>query len=196
MAKRCLDLLLALVGLVLLFPLFLLIALWIKIDSGGPILFRQERVGRGGIPFRILKFRTMSPGAEDQVLTIDYNRRVTRVGRFLRKHKLDELPQLLNVVLGEMSLVGPRPEVREYFKLYPADVQRTMILFRPGVTGPGLLLLFNESAFLSRSADPHQTYVSELIPIKARFIMQYAAHNSIIGDLRLIFCTLLKVVRS
>jgi lipopolysaccharide/colanic/teichoic acid biosynthesis glycosyltransferase len=196
MAKRCLDLLLALIGLVLLFPIFLLIALWIKTDSGGPILFRQERVGRGGIPFLILKFRTMSPGAEDQVLTIGSNGRVTRVGRFLRKHKLDELPQLLNVVLGEMSLVGPRPEVREYFKLYPADAQRTMIRFRPGVTGPGLLLLFNESAFLSHSADPHQTYVSKLIPIKARFIMQYAAHNSIIGDLSLIFCTLLKVVRS
>jgi lipopolysaccharide/colanic/teichoic acid biosynthesis glycosyltransferase len=199
MAKRALDLLLAFGGLILFFPIFLLVALWIKIDSAGPILFRQERVGRGGVPFRILKFRTMQPtaGAEKQgYLATDDAVRVTRAGRFLRRHKLDELPQLFNVVLGEMSLVGPRPEVREYFELYPLDAQRAMIRFRPGVTGPGMLLLFNESEILGCSADPHRTYTSELIPIKARCIMQYAMHNSMLGDLRLIFCTLGKVVHS
>jgi len=139
----------------------------------------------------------MQPGAEDQgSLSTDDDVRVTRAGRFLRRHKLDELPQLFNVVLGEMSLVGPRPEVRQYFELYPPDVQRAMVRFRPGVTGPGLLLLFSESEILGRSADPHQTYVSELIPIKAQCIMQYAMHNSILGDLRTIISTVRKVIHS
>lgn len=195
MAKRTLDLLLSLGGLVLLFPIFALVALWIKADSVGPILFRQERVGLGGAPFRILKFRTMQLNAEEQgSLTIGGDLRVTRAGRFLRRYKLDELPQLFNVVLGEMSLVGPRPEVREYFELYPPDAQRAMINLRPGVTGPGLLVLFNESELLDRSADPHRTYTSELIPIKAHYIVQYAAHNSVLGDIKIILCTLRKVV--
>jgi lipopolysaccharide/colanic/teichoic acid biosynthesis glycosyltransferase len=197
MAKRALDLLFAFGGLVPLFPIFVLLALWIKIDSAGPILFRQERVGRGGVPFRILKFRTMHLKAEEQGrLTIGDDLRVTRAGHFLRRHKLDELPQLFNVLLGEMSLVGPRPEVREYFELYPPDAQRAMFSLRPGITGPSLLVLFNESEILGRSADPHRTYTSELIPIKARCIVQYATHNSILGDLRMILCTLRKVVAS
>jgi lipopolysaccharide/colanic/teichoic acid biosynthesis glycosyltransferase len=195
MAKRAFDLLLALAGLVLLFPILVLVALLIKVDSGGPILFRQERVGLGGVPFRIFKFRTMQVDAEEQgSLTIGNDPRVTRAGCFLRRYKLDELPQLFDVVLGQMSLVGPRPEVREYFELYPPDAQQAMISLRPGITGPSLLVLFNESELLGRSADPHRTYTSELIPIKARYIVQYAAHNSVLGDIRIIFCTLRKVV--
>ena len=195
MAKRAFDLLLALGGLILLFPIFVLVALWIKADSAGPILFRQERVGLGGLPFRIFKFRTMQVNADERGrLTIGDDRRVTRAGRFLRRHKLDELPQLLNVVVGEMSLVGPRPEVREYFEHYPLDAQQVMISLRPGITGPSLLVLFNESEILGHSADPHLAYTSELIPIKARYIVQYGTHNSVPGDLKMILRTLRKVV--
>ena len=195
MAKRTLDLLLSLGGLVFLFPIFAIVALWIKADSVGPIFFRQERVGLGGAPFRILKFRTMRVDAEKQgSLTIGDDLRVTLAGRFLRRHKLDELPQLFNVVRGEMSLVGPRPEVREYFELYPPEAQLAMMRLRPGITGPSLLL-FNESELLGRSADPHRAYASELIPIKARDSVEYAAHNSLLGDIKIILCTLQKVCR-
>src|SRR5262249_47320566 len=158
---------------------------------------RQERVGRGGRLFRICKFRTMQAHAEEQGnLTIGDDPRLTRAGRFLRKHKLDELPQLFNVVFGEMSLVGPRPEVRYYFEFYPPEAQRVMVSLRPGMTGPGLLALFNESEILQCSADPHRMYTCELIPIKARCILQYAMHRSIFGDLKMIMCTLRKVAHS
>lgn len=195
MAKRTLDFLLSLCGLVLLLPIFAIVALWIKLDSAGPILFCQERVGRGGAPFRILKFRTMQLNAETQgSLTIGDDLRITRAGRFLRRYKLDELPQLFNVILGEMSLVGPRPELREYFELYPLEAKLAMISVRPGVTGPGLWMLFNESKLLGQSVDPHQTYISELVPIKARDIVQYVAHNSVLGDVKIMLLTLRKVV--
>ena len=194
MAKRALDFLLSLCGLALLLPIFAIVALWIKVDSAGPILFCQERVGRGGVPFRILKFRTMQLNAETQgSLTIGDDPRITRAGRFLRRYKLDELPQLFNVIQGEMSLVGPRPELREYFELYPREAKVAMISLRPGVTGPGLWLLFNESKLLDQGVDPHQTYISEFVPIKTRDIVQYAAHNSVLGDVKIIFRTLRKV---
>jgi len=197
MGKRAFDLLLALGGLVVFFPILVLLGFWIKIDSRGPIFFRQERVGRGGVPFQILKLRTMHLNAEEKgTLTIGDDPRVTKAGRFLRKHKLDELPQLVNVVLGNMSLVGPRPEVREYLELYPPDAERAILSLRPGITAPGLLLLFNETEILGRSADPHQTYVSELIPIKARCAVQYATRNSMVEDLRVILCTIRKVIES
>jgi lipopolysaccharide/colanic/teichoic acid biosynthesis glycosyltransferase len=195
MSKRTLDVFLSLGGLVLLFPIFSLIALWLKANSAGPVLLRQERVGLGGEPFRILKFRTMQLDAERHGrLTIGDDLRVTRAGRFLRRYRLDELPQLFNVIVGEMSLVGPRPEPKEYFELYPLEAKRAIMSLRPGVTGPGLWLLFKESDLLSQSADPHRTYISELIPIKARDIVQYAAHNSVLGDVKIILCTLRKVV--
>jgi lipopolysaccharide/colanic/teichoic acid biosynthesis glycosyltransferase len=197
MGKRALDLLVASAGLILLSPIIVMLGIWIKIDSPGPVFFRQERVGRGGVPFHILKFRTLRVQAEEKGrLTIGADPRVTRAGRFLRKHKFDELPQLVNVVLGHMSLVGPRPELREYFELYPPDAIRAMLSLRPGITAPGLLMLFDESEILGRSADPHQTYISELIPIKARCAVQYATRNSTLGDLRLILFTIRKVVES
>jgi lipopolysaccharide/colanic/teichoic acid biosynthesis glycosyltransferase len=193
MAKRALDFVLALAGLIVLFPILAFIALWIKADSAGPIFFTQERVGLGGIPFRVLKFRTMRANAEDEgSLTIGNDKRITRAGRFLRKHKLDELPQLFNVVRGEMSLVGPRPEVREYFELYPAKAKEAMISLRPGMTGPYFATLFNEDEILGRSTDPHRTYTSELVVIKARHIVQYAADNSLMGDIGIILRTIRK----
>ena len=196
MAKRMLDFLLSLSGFVLLLPVFAIVAISIKLDSAGPILFRQQRVGLGGAPFWILKFRTMHPNAEKQGgLTIGDDFRVTRSGRFLRRYKLDELPQLLNVIVGDMSLVGPRPELREYFDLYPPDAKLAMTRLRPGITGPGLWMLFNENELLAQSADPQSSYISEIVPIKARDIVQYAADNSLLGDLKIILCTLGRVVR-
>jgi lipopolysaccharide/colanic/teichoic acid biosynthesis glycosyltransferase len=197
MGKRALDLLLAVGGLVVFFPFLVALGLWIKIDSPGPIFFRQERVGRGGAPFQILKLRTMHLNAEAEGrLSIGDDSRVTRAGRFLRRHKLDELPQLINVVLGTMSFVGPRPEVREYFELYPSDARRAIMRLRPGIAAPNSLMLFNESEMLGRSTDPHQTYVSEIIPIKARCALQYEAHNSMLDDMKVILSTLRKVAES
>ena len=194
MEKRAFDLLFALSALVFLSPIFVLAAFLIKADSAGPILFRQERVGLGGVPFRVRKFRTMHLNAEERgTITVYNDPRVTRVGRFLRRYKVDELPQLFDVMLGSMSVVGPRPEVREYFLLYPRDAQRAMISIRPGITGPSVLMSLNEGEVLRLSLDPHETYASELIPIKARYIVEYAAHNSLLRDLGIILCTLRKL---
>ena len=197
MSKRALDLVLALGGLVVFVPFLVIFGLWIKIDSPGPIFFRQERVGRGGLPFQILKLRTMQLNAEKSGrLTIGDDSRVTRAGRFLRRHKLDEFPQLMNVVLGNMSLVGPRPEVREYLEFYPPDARRAILSLRPGMAAPNSLVLFNESDILGRSADPHQTYISEIIPIKAHCALQYEMDNSLLDDLKVILRTLRKVGES
>jgi lipopolysaccharide/colanic/teichoic acid biosynthesis glycosyltransferase len=195
MAKRTFDLVLSLAGLAVLLPVFVIVAIWIMADSRGPVFFRQERVGFRGVPFLILKFRTMHVNAETQGnVALSNDARITRVGRFLRRHKLDELPQLLNVVLGQMSLVGPRPEVREYLHFYSPDAQRAMFSLRPGVTGPSLWAL-NESDLLSRGEDPVRTYTSELIPIKGQDTMRYAAHNSLLGDTKIIVRTLRLLVR-
>ena len=197
MSKRVFDLVLALGGLVVFSPFLVIFGLWIKIDSPGPIFFRQERVGRGGVPFQILKLRTMQLNAEKSGrLTIGDDSRVTRAGRFLRRHKLDEFPQLMNVVLGSMSLVGPRPEVKEYFEFYPPDARRAMLSLRPGIAAPNSLMLFNESHILGHSADPRRTYISEIIPIKADCVLQYERDNSLVDDLKVILRTLRKVGES
>ena len=137
MAKRSMDLLLSLLGLLVLAPLLLLIACWIKLDSRGPVFFRQERVGRFGVPFRIHKFRTMKDGAsiDGPSITVGADARITRAGRWLRQSKLDELPQLIDVVQGRMSMVGPRPEVPRYVALYPAELRAKVLSVRPGITG-------------------------------------------------------------
>lgn len=195
-AKRAFDLPFAMIALILLFPVFILTALLVKADSEGPILFYQERVGLRGVPFRIRKFRTMQLNAEEQgTITAHNDSRITRIGRFLRRYKIDELPQLIDVLLGSMSVVGPRPEVREYFLLYPPDAQLAIISMRPGITGPSVLMSPDEGELLRPSLDPHATYVSEIIPIKARHILEYAASNSLLGDLRIILTTLQKLFR-
>jgi lipopolysaccharide/colanic/teichoic acid biosynthesis glycosyltransferase len=196
MAKRTFDLVLSLAVLAVLVPVFVILAIWIKADSRGPVLFRQLRVGLGGVPFRILKFRTMRADAEPRGnLTLGNDSRITRAGHFLRRYKLDELPQLLNVVVGEMSLVGPRPEVEDYINFYCPDARRAMLSLRPGVTGPSLWALFNEGELLSLSEDPYRTYTSELIPIKGEDAMRYAANNSLWVDTKIIFRTLRMVLR-
>jgi lipopolysaccharide/colanic/teichoic acid biosynthesis glycosyltransferase len=192
MLKRVFDLTAALLGLVMLSPLLLALALWVKLDSPGPVFFRQERVGRGGRLFRIHKFRTMvhEPGATGLPLTVGEDARITRAGRILRRHKLDELPQLLNVLRGEMSLVGPRPEVPRYVARYPEHLRDKLLSVRPGLTDPASLAHLDESERLGRSSDPERTYVEEILPVKLRQAEHYVDHASLSQDLRVLWRTL------
>ena len=189
MAKRLFDLLAAVAGLLLLAPLLAAVALWIKLDSPGPVFFRQQRVGRHGVPFRIHKFRTMAhapaaPGGP--LLTVGADARITRAGRWLRRTKLDELPQLLDVLAGTMSLVGPRPEVPRYVALYPPALRAKVLSVRPGITDPASLLYRDEGEVLGRAADPEREYVEVLLPAKLRCSAHYVDGRSLAGDLRLI----------
>jgi len=190
-SKRLFDLLLAVVGLLLLFPLFVLIAIFIKIDGQGPIFFRQKRVGRGGKEFRIFKFRTMVTDAEHKgaLLTVTGDPRITRVGRWLRKWKLDELPQLLNVIRGEMSFVGPRPEVPRYVKLY-SDLQRRVLELTPGITDPASIAYRSENDLLAAVEDPERYYIEQVMPDKIRINLEYSQRATIWTDLLVILRTM------
>jgi lipopolysaccharide/colanic/teichoic acid biosynthesis glycosyltransferase len=191
MPKRIFDLVFSAVALVLLCPLFLFIALAIRWDSAGPVLFRQERVGRFGRPFHIRKFRTMVVDAPSRgpAITIGQDPRITRVGAWLRRTKLDELPQLMDVLQGHMSLVGPRPEVPQYVALYPAELRERVLAVRPGITDPVSLKLADEARVLAASADPERTYREELLPAKLREAVAYAEQASLWSDLRIIAAT-------
>jgi lipopolysaccharide/colanic/teichoic acid biosynthesis glycosyltransferase len=192
MSKRLLDLLSATLGLALLWPLFLLIALAIKLDSPGPVFFRQQRIGRYGVPFRLFKFRTMSVAAEvcGPQITVGEDVRITRVGRFLRHYKLDELPQLIDVVRGTMSLVGPRPEVPRYVSKYPPQRREQLLSVRPGITDFASLRYRNESELLAQAADPEREYVEVILPEKLRVAGNYIEHASMRSDLKLLGLTL------
>lgn len=197
MAKRLFDWLASGLGLLVLSPLLLVLALWIRLDSPGPVFFRQERVGQGGRVFRIHKFRTMVSDAELRGLqiTVGADARVTRVGQWLRKFKLDELPQLLDVWLGHMSLVGPRPEVPRYVACYPADVREVVLSVRPGITDRASIEFKDENEILGRAEDPHLAYVNEVLPVKQRYYMAYVQGRSFWGDIGIIFATLRALVR-
>ena len=193
MAKRAFDILCAALGLALLAPLLLVLALWIKLDSRGPVFFRQERVGRHGQPFLIHKFRTMraaKPEGAGPQITVGADPRITRSGAFLRHYKLDELPQLWDVLRGAMSLVGPRPEVPKYVALYPDDLRRLVLSVRPGITDPASLRYRNESERLAAAADPEREYIEVVMPAKLALAADYVRQASLAGDLRLIFSTL------
>ncbi|HEX2009591.1 MAG TPA: sugar transferase [Roseateles sp.] len=192
MAKRLFDLLLSVLGLLVLAPLLLAIALWIKLDSRGPVMFRQERVGRFGKPFLIHKFRTMRADAPrlGPEITVGADARITRAGRFLRGSKLDELPQLWDVLRGAMSMVGPRPEVPRYVALYPAELRELVLSVRPGITDPASLSFRDESALLAAAADPEREYVDVVMPAKLRLAADYVRQASLLTDLRLILATL------
>lgn len=192
MAKRLFDLLLAAIGLLLLSPVLFAIALAVRLDTPGPALFRQQRVGRGGRLFRIHKFRTMVADAPQRGpgLTIGEDARITRVGRFLRAKRLDELPQLIDVLRGDMSLVGPRPEVPRYVALYPAALRDKVLSVRPGITDLASLEFRNESERLARAADPEREYVEVVMPAKLRLAAHYVDHASVLFDLQLIARTL------
>ena len=192
MAKRLFDIVFAGLGLLLLGPLLLGIALWIKLDSRGPVFFRQERVGRFGVPFRIHKFRTMVTDAErlGAKITVGADARITAAGRWLRASKVDELPQLWDVLRGAMSLVGPRPEVPRYVALYPPAMRELVLSVRPGITDPASLSFRNESELLARAADPEREYVEVVMPMKLGLTADYVRHASLLGDIRLILATL------
>ena len=191
--KRCFDAIAALAGLVVLSPVLLVVAVVVRLEGNGPVFFRQERTGREGKSFRILKFRSMSvaPTRDASLLTAAGDSRVTRVGRFLRKTKLDEIPQLLNVLSGDMSLVGPRPEVPRYTRLY-TETQRRVLQFRPGVTSPAALACINEEEILAGQDDPETYYIRVLLPAKLRLDLAYCAKMNWLSDVSLIVRTLLR----
>jgi len=191
MAKRLFDLLCAGLGLLLLSPLLLLLALWIKLDSRGPIFFRQERVGRYGQPFLIHKFRSMQVDAPARGLqiTVGADPRITRAGRLLRASKLDELPQLWDVLRGAMSLVGPRPEVPKYVALYPEELRRVVLSVRPGITDLASIEYRDEAALLAAAVDPERTYIEQVMPAKLALASRYVREANLLGDLRLILAT-------
>jgi lipopolysaccharide/colanic/teichoic acid biosynthesis glycosyltransferase len=190
MAKRAFDLLLSALGLLLLAPVLLLIALWVKLDSPGPVFFRQERVGRFGRPFFIHKFRTMRVDNAGLQITVGVDPRITRAGRVLRAAKLDELPQLWDVLRGAMSLVGPRPEVPRYVALYPPKLREIVLSVRPGITDPASLSFRNESELLAAAADPEREYVEVVMPTKLRLAAAYVRRATLRTDLRVILATL------
>ena len=192
--KRTFDFVVALLGLLLLFPLWVVVALSIRMDSPGPVFFRQERIGRGLRPFLIVKFRTMMRDAPRQggSITFGNDPRITRVGRILRKTKIDELPQLINVLKGEMSLVGPRPEVRPYVELFRQEYE-DILKVRPGITDLASLRYRNEAEVLGQSQNPEEEYVRRILPEKIRLAKEYLQGASLAVDLALIFKTLLKL---
>jgi lipopolysaccharide/colanic/teichoic acid biosynthesis glycosyltransferase len=186
--KRLFDLVVALGGLVCLFPLFLIVGVLIKLDSTGPIFFKQERMGRNFRPFSIYKFRTMRQAADGLRLTIGQDGRITRIGWLLRKTKIDELPQLINVLNGDMSLVGPRPEVREYVELFRTDYEK-ILQVRPGVTDIASLKYQDEAKVLGQFKNPEEEYVKRILPDKIRLAEEYVSRASFFFDLGLILKT-------
>ena len=197
MVKRLFDLILAAAALALLWPLLLALAVWIKLDSPGPVFFRQVRVGRHGRPFRIHKFRTMvaDAPARGAPLTVGADPRITRAGRLLRGARLDELPQLLDVLAGTMSLVGPRPEVPRYVAHYPAALRERVLSVRPGITDPSSLAFIDEAELLARAADPEREYIEVILPRKLAAAAEYAQHASLWTDLQVLARTAAVLLR-
>ena len=197
MAKRIFDLCTAALALLLLWPLLLLLALWIKLDSPGPVLFRQERVGRHGVLFRIHKFRTMAVDAPKRgpQFTLNADARVTGVGRRLRQYRLDELPQLIDVLRGRMSLVGPRPEVPHFVAHYPEALRVAVLAVRPGLTDPAAIAHLDEAALLAGATDPEQTYIERILPAKLCMQAEYASRATLLSDLGVLVQTLATLVR-
>jgi lipopolysaccharide/colanic/teichoic acid biosynthesis glycosyltransferase len=188
--KRFVDLLFSLIGLIVLSPIFVCIAICIKLESKGPIVFKQMRVGKNNIDFRLLKFRSMFVDTEHKGQLTIGNRdpRITKVGYFIRQFKFDELPQLWNVFIGEMSFVGPRPEVRKYVSHYTVDQLRVLSI-KPGITDYASIKYFNENEILAQNSDPEQSYLKEIMPEKLRINLDYVEQNSIFTDFKIIFTT-------
>ena len=194
--KRAMDVVISGGALLVLWPVLLIVALLIKIDDPGPVFYRQVRVGKDGKEFRIFKFRTMVVDADKKGLAITVGRdnRITRMGRFLRKTKLDELAQLLNVFLGDMSFVGPRPEVPKYVNMY-TPYQRQVLLVRPGITDYASIAYRNENDMLAGSEDPERMYIDVIMPDKIELNMKYLREISPLADIKLIFGTIAAVIK-
>ena len=197
MAKRFFDLIFAVPGIVALLPVFLFIGILIKWDSKGDVFFRQERVGRYGKVFRIYKFRTMVVDAESygKQITVGRDARITRVGELLRKYKLDELPQLFNVVLGDMSLVGPRPEVPRYIAEYSQEDREIVLSVRPGITDNASIEFRAESEILGKAKNPEREYIDVVLPIKIGYYKEYAARHNVGTDFVIILKTIAAICR-
>jgi lipopolysaccharide/colanic/teichoic acid biosynthesis glycosyltransferase len=194
--KRLFDLLCTIPGFLLLSPFFYLAALAIKVDSPGPVFFRQVRVGQKGRYFRLIKFRTMVVNAEKMgpQITVGRDPRITGLGRLLRKVKVDELPQLFNVLAGDMSLVGPRPEVPRYVSLYSQPQKRVLELM-PGITDPASIKYRHESEILAQSPDPEMTYVEAIMPEKIQINLAYAVEATVFSDFKVVMKTLQRLIR-
>jgi lipopolysaccharide/colanic/teichoic acid biosynthesis glycosyltransferase len=193
-AKRAFDLLIS-AALLAAFALpMLLIAAWVKLDSPGPALFRQMRVGRHGVPFTIHKFRTMAHAPAGLGLTVGQDARITRAGHVLRRLKLDELPQLWDVLRGAMSLVGPRPDLPQYVERYPEPLRQQVLAVRPGITDPASLAYRNESELLAQEPDPERAYLERILPRKLQLSADYANRATLMTDLRLLARTALLLI--
>jgi lipopolysaccharide/colanic/teichoic acid biosynthesis glycosyltransferase len=195
MIKRIFDFVASFFGLTLLSLLFLFIALWIKLDSKGPVFFRQQRVGLKGKIFKIHKFRTMKESSEGQGrLTIGDDDRITQSGQFLRKFKFDEFPQLIDVFIGRMSLVGPRPEVQEFIDIYPVDVKNKILSIKPGITDMASIEMANENDILGKYKNPKQAYIDIILPIKQKHYLNYVDNHNMWLDIKIIFLTLKRII--
>lgn len=194
MIRLC-DIVFSFLGLLLLSPLFLIVAIWIFIDDPGKVFYRQQRVGLDNQDFGLLKFRSMRVGADRMsLITIgDHDPRVTRAGYYIRKFKIDELPQLWNVFVGDMSLVGPRPEVRRYVNLYTSE-QRRVLSIRPGITDYASIEYIDENRLLAESEDPDKTYIEEIMPKKIALNMRYIENQTVGEYFKIIFLTLAKII--
>lgn len=194
--KRIFDIVMSGLGLICLSPLFLVLAVWIKSDSAGPVFYRQVRVGRGNKDFRLFKFRSMRPDSDKLgLITVGgHDPRVTRSGYYIRKYKLDEFPQLINVFVGDMSLVGPRPEVRKYVDLYTHEQLRVLNV-RPGITSLASIRYRNENEILAKADDPDKAYVEQIMPDKIAIDLEYVENASLTNDIKLIFKTFGEIIR-
>lgn len=193
--KRLFDIIASALGLIVLSPLFLVLAVWIKVDSKGPVFYRQTRVGWHNKDFRIFKFRSMRVGSDRGSLVTIGGRdpRITNSGYYIRKYKLDEFPQLINVLIGDMSLVGPRPEVRHYVDYWTPEQMRVLDV-RPGITDPASIKFRNENELMAQADDPEQYYINVIMQEKLRLYLEYVDNQSFLYDLRLIFATLRVVI--
>jgi lipopolysaccharide/colanic/teichoic acid biosynthesis glycosyltransferase len=193
--KRGFDLIFSTIGILILSPVFLIVAIIIKIDSKGPIYFRQDRVGKNNEVFQIHKFRTMEINSESLgKLTIGEDKRITNFGRWLRKNKIDELPQLIDVFYGKMSIVGPRPELKEYVDTYPEDIKKKILSVKPGITDYASISMADESLLLASYKNPQEAYTNNILPKKLGLSTKYVDNNNIFMDLKIIFLTLQKII--
>ena len=197
MLKRLFDIILSSIALVILFPFFLIISLLVKLDSKGRVFFMAERVGKGGKVFRMFKFRTMVEGADKMGIysTASDDKRLTRIGKFLKRFQLDELPQFINVLKGNMSVVGPRPEVKHYVDMMTEQEKDVILSVRPGITDLASLANFHEGEMLKGSKDPDRVYMEEIRPKKIELQVKYVKEQSFILDLKIIFKTLINLFK-
>ena len=195
MLKRIFDIILSLFGLMILFPFMLIIAILIKLDSKGPVFFKQVRVTKNGREFKIFKYRTMRVGSDKySQITVGKDNRITKVGAFLRKYKLDEIPQLINVLLGDMSLVGPRPEVPKYVALYTKE-QKEILKVRAGITDYASIEFSDENDLLASEEDPEKAYIEKIMPKKIELNKKYLSEISILTDIKIILLTIKKILK-